>query len=322
MAQSALFKRFVAEVNAPLRFRRDEIDELPGVRLLPMLEGEERIAAEDILIAKLAKDDGRAANALAEYGCVRAIPALTTAANESASPLMRVFAARALLELGNESGRAALADMLRNPTDHKGERALAVTVLAEFPNPDKQLLLEVALFDPHPSVRSSAVDAVLTVWGLGDRATSRGDVLLGVAGRMMSTLRSVRQEAFDQLRQILARIDAGETAEELGLTWRADREKEPLHSFDESLESDEPDFPTAGLEDLTGRERTLVEDIVILYLDQDRRAVRAAGRLGVHRAVEPLREMLRSATGEERAEIEAALAGARHPSPRSDGETG
>jgi HEAT repeat protein len=308
MAESSLFKRFKDGVNAPLRFGRDEIDDLPGVRLLPLLEGEERSAAEDILIAKVEQDDGRAAVALAEFGCVRAIPALVRSATESTEPLMRVFAARALLRLGNESGRAAMIAMLRNPTDRVDERDRAVRLLAEFPEPDKSLMVEVALLDPHPFVRSSAVHAVLTACGLGDRVTSRGDVLLSIAGRMMSTLRSVRQEAWDQLREILARIDAGETAGDLGLTSRVDRDEEPLHSLDQSIEGDEPDFPIAGLLDLPAPASLLVHNLILLRLDKDPRAVRAAGRVGVRRAIEPLREMLRSATGDERADIESALA--------------
>jgi HEAT repeat protein len=308
MAESSLFERFKAGVNASLRFHPDEMDDLPGARLLPLLEGEERIAAEDILIAKVERDDGRAAVALAEFGCVRAIPALVRAATESTERLMRVFAARALLRLGDESGRAAMVAMLRNPTDRVDERDDAVRLLAEFPEPDKSLLLEVALLDPHPFVRSSAVHAVLTACGLGDRVTSRGDVLLSIAGRMMSTLRSVRQEAFDQLREILARIDAGETASDLGLTARVDRDEEPLYSFYQSIEGDQPDFPIAGLLDLPAPALLLVHNSILLRLDKDPRAVRAAGRVGVRRAIEPLREMLRSATGDERADIEAALA--------------
>jgi HEAT repeat protein len=308
MAESSLFKRFKAGVNAPLRFHPDEMDDLPGVRLLPLLEGEERIAAEDILITKVEQDDGRAAVALAEFGCVRAIPALVRSATESTERLMRVFAARALLRLGDESGRAAMVAMLRNPTDRVDERDDAVQLLAEFPKPDKVLLLEVALLDPHPFVRSSAVAAVLTACGLGDRVTSRGDVLLSIAGRMMSTLRSVRQAALDQLREILARIDAGETAADLGLMSRVDRDEEPLYSFYQSIEGDEPDFPIAGLLGLPAPALLLVHNSILLRLDKDPRAVRAAGRVGVRRAIEPLREMLRSATGDERADIEAALA--------------
>lgn len=308
MARSSLFEEFLAAVNAPLRFTRDELDELPGVGALHLLEGEERIEAEDILIARLGSNDGRVANALADVGCARAIPALIEATGEAASPTMRVFAARALLRLGDESGRAALVGMLRDHTTPAHDRGTAATLLAEFPDPDKELLLAVASTDPAPSVRSSAVDAVFTVWDLTDEVTLWGEVLLSIGGRLLSSLASVRQEALAELRVILARLDAGETAEELGLTWSADRDTEPLYSFVESIEGSEPDFPTAGLENLTGRERTLVENLVLLRLDKDRRAVRAAGRLAVHRAVEPLRELSGLARGAEREEIEAVLA--------------
>lgn len=308
MARSSLFERFLAEVNAPLRFTRDELDELPGVGALRMLEGEERVEAEDILIARLPTGDGRVAKALAEVGCVRAIPALIEATGETALPIMRVFAARALLRLGNQSGRAALVAMLRTRAGGARDRGRAVQLLAEFPNPDKELLLEVASTDPDRSVRSSGVDAVLTVWGLTDEATMWSETLLSIGGRLLSTLSSVRQEALVELRGILTRLDAGETAEDLGLTWDADREAEPLYSFIESLESTEPDLAVAGLENLTGRERTLVENLVLLHLDRDHRAVRAAGRLSVHRAIEPLRELHESAEGDDRVEIEAMLA--------------
>jgi len=312
MAHSSLFEEFLAAVNAPLRFTRDEMDELPGVGALHLLEGEERVEAEDILIARLPRNDGRVANALADVGCVRAIPALIEATGEAASPTMRVFSARALLRLRNLSGRAALVSMLRNPTDSADERAGAARLLAEFPDPDKELLLEVASTDPDSGVRSSAVTAVLTVWGLNGETTMWGEVLLSIGGRLLSSLPSVRQEALTELRGILARIDAGETAEDLGLTWHADRKTEPLYSFVESLEGDEPDFPIAGLRDLTGRDRTLVENLVLLRLDKDRRAVRAAGALGVHRAIEPLRELLDKTEGHAHTEIEAVLENLTH----------
>jgi hypothetical protein len=46
---------------------------------------------------------------------------------------------------------------------------------------------------------------------------------------------------------------------------------------------------------------------VLLRLHADRRALRAAGRLGVLRAIEPLRELLGSATGPAREEIQSVL---------------
>ena len=81
-----------------------------------------------------------------------------------------------------------------------------------------------------------------------------------------------------------------------------------MRRFIESADSGEADLRTDGLERVTGLERTAVENFVLQRLHEDRRAVRAAGTLRVHRAVEPLRELLASAGGAARAEIESVLA--------------
>jgi HEAT repeat protein len=305
--RSEFFEIFLAGVTKPLEFTRDDFDGYHGVWTLSLLTGDERIAAEDILISKLADNDGRAAAALAEAGCVRAIPALTDSANASSSPSMRVFAAAALLKLGDYSGRAALVEVLRTHAGITSDRTVAVRRLAEFPDPDKEFLLKTVLTDPDSTVRSEAVTALLTAYGLGDEEVRWGEVLRGIGGRLLSSLPSVREEALTELHTILARWEAGETAEELGLTWHADDQTGPLRDFQESVGGDAEDFPVDGLRDLTDRERNLVENLILLRLDKDRRAVRAAGRLSVHRAIEPLRELLESADDSTKAEILSAL---------------
>ncbi|MGW0809980.1 HEAT repeat domain-containing protein [Nonomuraea sp. NPDC002799] len=307
MARSAEFQEFLAGVDTPVAFTRDSLDEIPGIAAFSLLEGAERTEAEDILIARLAGNDGRVATALADAGCVRAIPALIEATTEAAAPTMRVFAARALLRLDDYAGRAALVRMLRTHDGSGTDRGSAARLLAEFPDPDKELLLEVASADPDSAARSEATDTLLTVVGLDGEETALGEVLLSIGGRLLSSLPAVRNEAVAELRAILAEWEAGKTAEELGLTWRADPKNRPLHRFIESLDSTRADLRTEGLGELTGRERTLVENLVLLRLHADRRAVRAAGRLGVRRAIEPLRELLGSATGHAREEIRSVL---------------
>jgi HEAT repeat protein len=307
MARSAAFQEFLAGVNAPVTLTRDALDEIPDIGALYELDGEERIEAERILIAKLAENDGRVATALADAGCVEAIPALIEATTETAAPIMRVFAARALLRLGDYSGRTALVQMLRRHDGSGSDRGGAARLLAEFPDPDKEILLEAASTDPDSTARSQATDALLTVVGLDEDDTRWGEVLLSIAGRLLSSLSAVRDEAVAELRAILARWEAGETAEQLGLTWHADMRTKPLRRFVDSFESTKADFPIEGLRELTGRERVLLENLVLLRLHADRRAVRAAGRLGVRRAIEPLRELLGSAKGHAREEIKAVL---------------
>jgi hypothetical protein len=115
-----------------------------------------------------------------------------------------------------------------------------------------------------------------------------------------------RIEAMAEPREIIARWEAGETAEDLGLTWHCDNKA--VLRLSESIDSGKADLSTRGLEALTGRERTLVENLVLLRLHTDRRAIWAAGALGVRRAVEPLRELLGTAEGHAQAEIESVLA--------------
>jgi HEAT repeat protein len=305
-----LFEIFLAGVDAPMS-SRDDLDGYRGTWALFELTGDERTEAENILIAKVAEDDGRAAAALAEAGCVRAIPALVERTTASPSPTMRIAAARALLDLGDHSGRAALVDLLRTGTDWWYDRSAAVELLAEFPDPDTDLMLHLILADPDCSVRSSAISALLTAYRLDGDETSRGEVLLSISGRLLSSLRSVRDEALAELRSVLARWKSGETAEQLGLTWRADQQTEPLRSFVASVTSEAPegaeDYPLDGLSELTSRERRYVEDFLLLYLDRDRRAVRAVARLGVRRAITPLHELLQAADDAMAAEITAAL---------------
>ncbi|WP_410667713.1 HEAT repeat domain-containing protein [Amycolatopsis sp. cmx-4-68] len=306
MARSAAFERFLAGVTAPVRLTRDSMDEIPGVGALFELVGEERVEAEDILIAKLGAGDGRAAAALADADCFRAVPALVAATSARAAPVTRVAAARALLRLDDHSGRPALVRLLRS---HEGDgylRGAAARLLAEFPEPDREILFEVVSADPDPTARSEATDALLALAGLDDDEVLWGDVLKSVTGRLLSSLTTVQTEAMAELRDVIARWEAGETAEDLGLTWRCG--SKAVHRFVDSIDSGKPDLDTRGLAAVTGRERTLVENLVLLRLHADRRAVRAAGTLRVRRAVEPLRELLASAEGPAKAEIEAVLA--------------
>ncbi|WP_329044961.1 HEAT repeat domain-containing protein [Amycolatopsis sp. NBC_01488] len=304
MARSAAFERFLAGVTAPVTSARDSLDEIPDVGAIFDLVGEERAEAEDILIAKLATGDGRAAAALADAGCFRAIPALVEATSEAAPPATRVAAARALLQLDDLSGEPAMVRLLRTHAGSGYDRGAAVRLLAEFPAPDRELLYEVLAADPDPTARSEATDALLTLVGLDDDELRWGDVLKSVSGRLLSSLTTVQAEAMAELREIVTRWEAGEPSEDLA--WRCD--SEAVRRFVDSIDSAEPDLRTPGLETLTGRERTLVENLVLLRLHADRRAVRAAGTLGVHRAVEPLRELLATAEGPARTEIEAVLA--------------
>lgn len=314
MAHSPEFEEFLSGLNTPVTLSRDSMDEIPHIGALYDLVGDERVEAEDILIAALATHDGRVATALADADCVRAIPALVQETSDAAPPIMRVFAARALLRLGDFSGRDALVRMIRDHEGSEFDRGSAARLLAEFPDPDRELLIQAASTDPSTITRTQAIRALFTVLGLDDDDTLRSDMTLTISGRLLSPLSTVRDEAVAELRAILARIDAGDTAEMVGLTWQVDQSNEPLQRFLDTLDTMDSteddyqeDYAIEGLEELTGQERTYVENLVLVRLPIERRAVRAAGRLGVRRAVEPLRELLRKTRGDGRREIQSAL---------------
>jgi hypothetical protein len=309
---SSMFTEFVWALHAPTYegSGRDIVEVPRYLDRLHQLRGEEAVTAEDVLISALSTNNPRAASALADLACVRAVPALVEATSERATPLMRVAAAKALLHLGNTAGGPALVDILRTHDGDQEVRDDAANLLARFPHPDTDFLLEVACTDPDCRVRSSTFDAVLTAHGLADEGTRRGTVLFSIAGRLLSSLRAIRHEAHTELRTILRRWEAGATAEDLGLTWRwhIGERDEAVEQLVDCFEDDQPDWPIDGLVGRTGRERTLVENLVLLRLDKDHRAVRAAGALGVRRAVQPLQELLDTTTGPHRTEIQAVIA--------------
>ncbi|WP_163511183.1 HEAT repeat domain-containing protein [Fodinicola acaciae] len=305
MARSAAFERFLSAVTTPVRLTRDSLDEIAGVSAIFDLTGEEREEAELVLIAKLATYDGRAATALANVYCYRAIPALIEATSERAAPTMRVAAARTLFELHDYSGEPAMIRLLRMHEGTGFNRGAAARLLAEFPNADREILFEVTSTDPDPTARSEATRALITLVGLDDDQARSGEVLRSVSGRLLSSLTTVKTEALAELREIIARWEAGETAEDLGLTWRSTNKA--IRRLVNSIDSRKANLSTHGLDEVTGRERTLVDNLVLLRLDVDRRAVRAAATLGVHRAVEPMRELRARTEGHARAEIESVL---------------
>jgi HEAT repeat protein len=303
----SLFDAFLAGVRAPVT--RANLDEYEDIGALYLLTGDERTAAEDILIDKLREDDGRAAKALADIGCTRAIPALAERAAHSEWPTMRVWAADALLRMGDHSGRAALAEVAR--TGDWYDRAAAVDLLVEYPGEDTEAVVRAAMTDPNSTTRSSAVSAFLTLRGLGGYDDSSQDLLGNIVGRMCSPLVSVQEEARGELWSVLERRAAGETPEQLGLTEPIDVESELFRGFVASLRDDPTnqaeDYDLTGLAELSGRERKWVEDMLLNYLPRDPRAIRAVARFGVRRAIEPLREMLPTADPATATQIEAAL---------------
>lgn len=295
------FEAFVAGVNAPIR-SKDDVDQFPNLDAVLLLDDEERTAVEDILMAKLAEDDGRAASALAEIRCTRAIPALEQRLAVTSFPMVRESITAALRELRTERdslhGGAVRARLER------------VWNLAGDARPSAQAALETAAFTELSGiVQSAALDALLARRELILYDVPYRSVLRYVTSRACSSLPSVRTEALGELRQLFDRLAAGETPEQLGLTWSADRGSPPLRDFVSYLDGSHPRvrYPYEELAGLAGQERRWVEDVLLSQLPSSIEDVRAVALLGIRRAVEPLRELIPIAEYLPVGEIEAAL---------------
>lgn len=301
------FQRFVDSVRAPMAWT--QTDAYSGADALHLLEGEERAEAEDILFERLTHNDGRAACALADMGSPRAIEPLRDRLARSVPSLMRVAAALALHRLGDDAGRDAAIDVLR--TGDRFAQMSAVSVLGLLGGAEVEQALEQASDAADADVRSAAAGALIKLHGLEEFDRTYQDRLGLVQNRLSSPLAAVRADALAELRDIFDRHRRGEPPAQLGLTWRADDEHEPLRGFSESLRSREPpwrdDLAVDVAASLTGQARTWAEDCLWHFLPTDPRAARALARLGVTRAIGPLREVLQTASGPVAVEAAAAL---------------
>lgn len=304
--KSKWFQELVAGVNEPIT--SSNLDAYAGVGSLALLTGDERTEAEDILIDRLARNDGRAAYALADIGCTRALAPLRDRLASAVPANMRVAAALALHRLGDDAGLATLIDVLR--TGYWAERLSALSVLGELGGAEVERALEAAFADPESMVRSAAASTLIKLHGLGDFLHSYRDRLGQLRGRLASPLATVRAEALAELHDIFARGERGESPEQLGLTWQADDEQEPVRTFVASLQSAPPwqdEFPLELIESLPDRERAWAVNCLWHFLPIDPRAARAFASLRTDRAIAPLRELLPTARGAVAIEAAAAL---------------
>lgn len=306
--RSPSFEAFVASVLEPMTW--SNISEYSNVGALLLLKGDEREEAEELLFERLRQHDGRAASALAELGRARAIAPLRALLADTAPGGMRLAAAQALLRLGDDSGLCAAQEVALHGEDPTS-RQLAVSALATFPGGAEPRVLELAIDDPDPNVRSAAARVLIASHQLQGFNVSYQDKLGLLQNRCSSQLASVRAAALAELREIFVRHERGESPEQLGLTWRAADDRPPLAELRESFRGrEEPwreDFAVDVIAQLTGMERTWAEDCLWHFLPTDPRSARALSALGVTRAIPALRELLPIAQGEVQLETAIAL---------------
>jgi hypothetical protein len=280
------FDLFVASVAAPLT--QSNIDDYDLVSLA-QLTGHERSRAEDILLERLDLGDGRAANGLAFIHSTRALLPLQTKLSKSSGAHLRVAAALAMHRLGDDSGLDTIIDVLK--TGGIFERMAAASALAEFVAPEAEAALVDALTDSNDDMKSSALSSLAKRYGWVKYQDSFKQPLALMYARIASPLAAVRSEALADLQTWIAGMKAGQSPDQLGLTFVANDGQDPLRGFVESLQ--DPDVPTLkldGLATLAGPELKWVEDLLMVRMPGDHRAVVALERLGSKRAEAALKE--------------------------------
>jgi hypothetical protein len=161
MAQrSATFERFLWGLHDSGPWSRDAIDTmLANVAELPNLIGDERVEAEELAIANVRSGDCRAALALADVGCTRAIPALAELGRSpGCHDLLRV--GTALLRLGDDTGLGFAVTVLRDEHQQPFTRCEAAEPLSRHPFPGADAALRPSTVDPNPEVRAAATRAL------------------------------------------------------------------------------------------------------------------------------------------------------------------
>jgi hypothetical protein len=143
---------------------KDANDSMFGdIGWLPSLTGDERTEAEDLAIATLLAGDPRAALALGDARCTRAIPALLDmATSRSITPYVRLLAVRGLIQLDQGAGRTVAIEILRDSAIYRHDRCEAIRVLAAHPDNETEMVLEEVTADADPEVRTTAA------WALRD----------------------------------------------------------------------------------------------------------------------------------------------------------
>ncbi|HVK66859.1 MAG TPA: hypothetical protein VM694_20380 [Polyangium sp.] len=157
--RSEAFKRFVESVEGKSLEWREDVD-LPA---LLSLQGEERRAAEELLMRELPENDTRAPGALAKAQCRGAVVPMKEALPK-ASGRMKVAIALALAELDAGPADPIIAEVIRSGDD---DSAAAAMVVARDMRSDeiRDALAWAAMHHPTPSARSSAGSILLYASG-------------------------------------------------------------------------------------------------------------------------------------------------------------
>lgn len=267
---SHAFEKFLASLNAPSQYQDRHYD--PS--WLRLADPAERESGIDLLVERVrTADDSLAARALAELGCRRALPDLTSLAQRlqgtGAAPTVHV----ALLRI--DPSPVNLAHVMADA--QRGERE-SLHALADSGEPDARLGLIAIMENKDASLRSLAFEGLVKAWGL---QALRGDSLSplnALETQLASNQAALRAVAVQRIRSIDGALSQGHSAAELGLPFDGSGDEAFQNLVSHSIRDDAP-LP-AALHTATGHAREWLEALMAVRLDPDIRDPRAARLLG------------------------------------------
>jgi hypothetical protein len=195
--RSDTFQRFARSVAGKDPDWRESVD----VESLLALEKEERLAAEEMLIERIAADDWRAPPALATAECRGAVMPMKRALAGDASGRMKVAIAQALAKLeAIDKADPIVADVLREGDPDSGLAALVAA--EEMKSPEiRDALAWASLHHPSRVVRVNAGANLFYMAGLAEdpMAMDYRSLYLDLG----EDDPAVRQKAFEQICDIV-----------------------------------------------------------------------------------------------------------------------
>lgn len=196
-ARSDTFQRFAASVAGKSADDRESVD----IESLLALEKEERRAAEEMLIERIAADDWRVPSALAAAECRGAVAPMKRALAGDANGRMKVAIALALEKLeAIDKADPIVADVLREGDPDSGLAALVAA--EEMKSPDiRDALAWSCLHHPSRTVRVNAGANLFYMAGLAEDPTAMDYRSLYLD--LGEDDEAVRRKAFEQICDIV-----------------------------------------------------------------------------------------------------------------------
>jgi hypothetical protein len=251
------------------------------------LRGDERITAEDLLIARARQGDLRAVETLGLGGVTRALAVLERLS--SASNNLGSAAARAVLALMGPDPAATtrVAEGVR--TGSRVHSALAAYELRTAEGADATRGLLEALGHPFVPTRANAILGLKTKMGLEPLIDPKQSPLWVLMQDVTTELPSVWKPAARRLREVLEALLGGASPQDLGLIYeRASRPED----IDEIWTPNDVGFDFDALLGLRGHDLVWAKSYLFSRLDlRDDRAPEAMVVLGMVEALPALRKV-------------------------------